>query len=180
MAQHITTDTDAVDAIATYLGTSPEWSGADALDTIADVLGSVRPSVGMDPAEFRRAFRAATGRAVPASFDMAEDEDETSAHDVDAVTLPEDEPTAEELHTMADVFRAEGEHVTGDITDATYSATYARAERVFGAPFVEVLSHPDMPGLRANGDEMVSMSANMDTMRELIIRARAIVRDGDA
>jgi hypothetical protein len=36
------TDSDVVDAIALGLGTAETWSGADALEWIADVIGRVR------------------------------------------------------------------------------------------------------------------------------------------
>lgn len=57
------TDTDAVDAIALGLGTSPDWSGADTLAWIADVIGKVRSHPGgRDPREFREEF--AEGHAI--------------------------------------------------------------------------------------------------------------------
>ncbi|WP_434598352.1 hypothetical protein [Streptomyces sp. A5-4] len=51
------TDTDAVDAIALGLGTSPDWSGANALDWIADVIGKVRNHPGGgDPRKYQDEF----------------------------------------------------------------------------------------------------------------------------
>lgn len=46
-------DSDAITKIALGLGTSPEWSGADDLDWIAGVVGTVRPHPGdADPIQY--------------------------------------------------------------------------------------------------------------------------------
>jgi hypothetical protein len=51
------TDTDVVDTIALMLGTSPEWTGAQDLERIADIIGAVRPHPGnLGPFEYRREF----------------------------------------------------------------------------------------------------------------------------
>ncbi|MBD0673929.1 hypothetical protein [Streptomyces sp. CBMA156] len=51
------TDTDVVDAIALGIGTSPDWSGADTLEWIADVIGKVRSHPGgCDPREYQGEF----------------------------------------------------------------------------------------------------------------------------
>ncbi|MFE5864290.1 hypothetical protein [Streptomyces virginiae] len=51
------TDTDAVDAIALGLGTSPDWSGEHTLAWIADVIGKVRNHPGgRDPREYQAEF----------------------------------------------------------------------------------------------------------------------------
>lgn len=61
----VLTDTAIVDAIAAYLGTQESWSGADALDVIADLIGRVRPHPGQVHAEdYADEFAAATGRRV--------------------------------------------------------------------------------------------------------------------
>lgn len=69
-------DQSAVDAIATALGTSTDWN-ADTLDTIARIIDTTRPEVGdatTGKVGYRTRFRMATGRPVPAYFDMTEDE----------------------------------------------------------------------------------------------------------
>ncbi|MFD2024162.1 hypothetical protein [Promicromonospora aerolata] len=54
------TDTDVVDAIALGLGTKSEWSGADELTWIAEVVGAVRAEPGSPtPAEYLRDFTEA-------------------------------------------------------------------------------------------------------------------------
>lgn len=56
------TDTDVVDAIALGLGTKSQWSGADELEWIAEVVGRVRPHPGnSDPRPYRAAFAAQRG-----------------------------------------------------------------------------------------------------------------------
>jgi len=64
-------DRDAVDALATLLGTAPDWDGAaDFLSDIATILSRTsRPSVDTDPDDFRREFLKATGRPVVNAFD---------------------------------------------------------------------------------------------------------------
>lgn len=61
-------DQIVIDRIATLLGTSEEWSGADMLEFIADLIGDVRPHPGgcAAGAEYQELFRAATGRECPA------------------------------------------------------------------------------------------------------------------
>jgi len=65
----------AVDRIASLLGTMETWDGAaDLLDTIASVIGEVRPHPGSPAgADYADAFLAATGRAVPAGYDYTAD-----------------------------------------------------------------------------------------------------------
>jgi hypothetical protein len=76
-------DQFVVDALAAYLGTQEEWNGADCLEVIADLIGTVRPHPGGE-SDYRPIFRKATGRDVPSAWDMGdrtpeEDEDEDSA-----------------------------------------------------------------------------------------------------
>lgn len=67
-------DQDALDAIATMLGTRAEWSsGADMLEDIANVIGTVRPHPGDSDTTYRREFWEATGRAVDAGWDSSEE-----------------------------------------------------------------------------------------------------------
>lgn len=70
-------DEHVVDAIATLLGTSPEWDGAaDYLEDIANLIGLVRPHPGdRTPSEYRREFKAATGREVKAGWDGGDDDE---------------------------------------------------------------------------------------------------------
>lgn len=64
-------DEYVVDAIATYLGTWSEWSGADALEAIADLIGRVRPHPGNVPAEiYAQAFANYTDRRIDPNYDM--------------------------------------------------------------------------------------------------------------
>ena len=64
-------DTDVVDAIATYLGTSQEWSGAECLEVIAELIATVRPHPGdIDDEDYPDAFAAATGRSIREGYDM--------------------------------------------------------------------------------------------------------------
>jgi hypothetical protein len=65
------TDEQVVDAIATVLGTAERWS-ADQLETIANLIGYVRPHPGGQQADYRPLFKAATGRDVDARFDRDE------------------------------------------------------------------------------------------------------------
>lgn len=81
------TDEQAIDAIATLLGTAPEWeSPADYLETIANVIGQVRPHPGdKDPLEYAREFRAATNRdVIPAYASEVYFEDLDAAAEADA------------------------------------------------------------------------------------------------
>lgn len=58
------TDEQAIDAIATVLGTSAAW-GADHLDTIATLIAAVRPHPGdRSPLEYAADFTANTGRGL--------------------------------------------------------------------------------------------------------------------
>lgn len=60
----------AIDKIATLLGTSSEWKGADYLQWIADIIGSVRPHPGDNDGDgYAIDFRNATGRDVVLDFD---------------------------------------------------------------------------------------------------------------
>ncbi|MEU7156107.1 hypothetical protein AB0A98_06635 [Streptomyces chrestomyceticus] len=62
------TDTDVVDAIALGLGTSPEWTGTETLEWIANTIGKVRNHPGgRDPREYREEF------AEERAFDPRED-----------------------------------------------------------------------------------------------------------
>jgi hypothetical protein len=71
----ITTDQQAVDAVATLLGTSAEWDdAADFLDDIANIVGQVRPHPGDAAATYRNDFRKATGREVPIGWDFTDDD----------------------------------------------------------------------------------------------------------
>lgn len=71
------TDTRAVDAIATYLGTREAWSAADAVEVIADIIGTVRPHPGhvWDTDDlptgqgYLQAFAEATGYPAPGEWD---------------------------------------------------------------------------------------------------------------
>ena len=49
-------DQIVIDRIATLLGTSEEWSGADMLEFIADLIGDVRPHPGNCEAGEYRSF----------------------------------------------------------------------------------------------------------------------------
>ena len=51
-------DKTVVDAIALYLGTRSSWSGSDALDVIADLIGEVRPHPGDTSRPYLDAFHA--------------------------------------------------------------------------------------------------------------------------
>ena len=51
-------DRTVVDAIALYLGTRSSWSGSDALDVIADLIGEVRPHPGDTSRPYLDAFQA--------------------------------------------------------------------------------------------------------------------------
>lgn len=56
------TDTDVVDAIALGLGTQSEWSGADTLEWIADVIGKVREHPGsVEPVRYLAGWREKSG-----------------------------------------------------------------------------------------------------------------------
>lgn len=59
-------DEHILDCIAAYLGREDEWSGADACEYIANVIGLVRPHPGIGPGdEYAATFAAATGRRLP-------------------------------------------------------------------------------------------------------------------
>jgi len=63
-------DTLAIDKIATLLGTSDDWKGADYLEMIAGIVGSVRPHPGnLDGNAYAEVFRQVTGREVNAKYD---------------------------------------------------------------------------------------------------------------
>jgi hypothetical protein len=67
----IRTDQQVVDLIAGLLGTNPEWSGAEFLEWIGDVIGTARPHPGdTTPHAYRRDFQNATGRPLPFPFDQ--------------------------------------------------------------------------------------------------------------
>lgn len=65
-------DQQAIDIIATILGTSETWSGADFLELIANVIGEVRPHPGGAFETYRADFLAATGREVVARYDATD------------------------------------------------------------------------------------------------------------
>jgi hypothetical protein len=69
----MTDDTYVVDQIATYLGTREDWSGADALEVIADLIGTVRPHPGSQRG-YRAIFEAVTGRPLTAHWDAMEED----------------------------------------------------------------------------------------------------------
>lgn len=73
----MTTDQQAIDKIADILA-EPEWSGADFLEWIADVIGTVRPHPGGYPTRkaYAKVFAEATGRDVIELGDEDEDEPE--------------------------------------------------------------------------------------------------------
>lgn len=59
-------DQVVIDRIATLLGTSEEWSGADMLESIANLISDVRPHPGnCEAGAYQELFRAATGRECP-------------------------------------------------------------------------------------------------------------------
>lgn len=65
----IANDTDAIDAIATLLGTAEQWDWED-LETIAGIIGAVRPhpGSGRHHPDYAGFFEAATGRPVPEGY----------------------------------------------------------------------------------------------------------------
>jgi hypothetical protein len=65
----------AIDKIAVGLGTRTEWPGAETLEWIANVIGTVRPHPGDAAPRYRAEFEAATGRPAPADFIGDEGED---------------------------------------------------------------------------------------------------------
>ncbi len=89
------TDQDAVDAIATILGTPEDWDGAaDFLESIADVIGAVRPHPGqVQNYDYRTAFKTATGRDVPERYDATPDPE------------PEDEEEDEQTYEIVRFYR---------------------------------------------------------------------------
>lgn len=75
-AADATADRRVLDSIATLLGTSPEWrSAADYLESIANLVGQVRPHPGgHDTAqEYRDVFEHVTGRPVVAAWDSGDE-----------------------------------------------------------------------------------------------------------
>jgi hypothetical protein len=68
-------DREALDAIATRLGTSAEWSGAaDFLEDIANIIGETeRPHPGGAADTYLQDFAQATGRTCPGAYDCTED-----------------------------------------------------------------------------------------------------------
>lgn len=67
-------DRYALDAIATLLGTAERWNVED-LETIADVVGKVRPHPGSGaPAKsYANVFNTSMGRDVPRAYDRTPD-----------------------------------------------------------------------------------------------------------
>lgn len=65
--QILTEDTDVLDKIAALLGSPEDWDGAaDFLEDIANLIGTVRPHPGDNPAgDYAEAFEAETGRKMP-------------------------------------------------------------------------------------------------------------------
>lgn len=62
-------DRDAIDAIATLLGTSSQWSSAaDYLEDIANIIGKVRPHPGDNADTYAQTFELETGRPVPQNW----------------------------------------------------------------------------------------------------------------
>ena len=85
------TDQGVIDAIATMLGTSESWSGADMLETIAELVGAVRPHPGNTrPEHFVELFAIVTGREAPAQW-IDPDYDDTEY--VDGVSQRETWPS---------------------------------------------------------------------------------------
>lgn len=74
MPEPALSDTDAMDAIATILGTTAEWD-ADMTMRIHSVAALVRPSAALGPNNFAAAFIATTGRPLPGCWDARTDED---------------------------------------------------------------------------------------------------------
>lgn len=72
------TDQSVIDAIATYMGTMDRWNPADMVETIADLIGQVRPHPGhtwdgdvmTDAETYVYTFGSVTGREAPAKYDM--------------------------------------------------------------------------------------------------------------
>lgn len=63
-------DMHAIDKIATLLGTSSDWSGADYLEIIAGIIAGVRPNPGSNDGDgYAVDFFNATGREVNAKYD---------------------------------------------------------------------------------------------------------------
>lgn len=66
-------DQRAIDAIATTLGTAERWN-ADQLESIANIVGTVRPHPGGEQ-DYRPLFSDATGRNVVARYDRGDRDD---------------------------------------------------------------------------------------------------------
>ena len=67
-------DRDTLDAIATLLGTSAEWNGADMLEDIANLIGKTdRPHPGDKAETYLQEFAQATGRTCPGEWDFTPD-----------------------------------------------------------------------------------------------------------
>ena len=60
----------AIDKIATLLGTSDDWSGADYLDMIAEIVGIVRPHPAGDGHAYATTFHRKTNRNIFPDFDQ--------------------------------------------------------------------------------------------------------------
>lgn len=74
------TDERALDAIATLLGTSPDWS-ADTLEDIADVVGQMRPHPGdgnFGDSTYADKFLRRLERPVPPLYDRTPETEEAS------------------------------------------------------------------------------------------------------
>lgn len=73
-----TADRDAIDKLATLLGTSAEWD-SDTLDEVARIVNTVRPNVGDAAGTYADDFKRATGRPVQARYDNTPSDDEAPA-----------------------------------------------------------------------------------------------------
>lgn len=73
------TDQEALDAIATLLGTAEEWD-SEMLELIANLVGATeRPHPGDSEKTYRRDFLEATGRRVEAAYDSTPDDEADEA-----------------------------------------------------------------------------------------------------
>lgn len=69
MSMTVLSDQQALDRIATLLGTQSSWPGADCLEDIANLVGRTeRPHPGDRAATYRADFKQATGRDVVEAF----------------------------------------------------------------------------------------------------------------